>query len=132
MVIICHISQKVKRFPKILKILFHEKRISAKLLKPFYLLAQRRGFAPLAARPAQQLLIVDFAVGLYGIKLGKAKHFALAKWLPPSKPLQNSVYKQKKKHQVGVPFLWRREEDLNLRYVSGVHTISKIITPCDN
>lgn len=24
-----------------------------------------------------------------------------------------------------IPFLWRREEDLNLRYVSGVHTISK-------
>ena len=45
------------------------KKDSAKSLNPFYFLAQRRGFALLAARPARQLSIVAFAANIDEIEL---------------------------------------------------------------
>ena len=56
---------------------------------------QRRGFAPLAARPARQLSIADFAKDIRITVMRKAKRFAPAKRLPPSNPLQRSKSNKK-------------------------------------
>ena len=56
---------------------------------------QRRGFAPLAARPARQLSIADFAGDIRITVMRKAKRFAPAKRLPPSNPLQRSKSNKK-------------------------------------
>ena len=48
---------------------------------------ERPGFAPLAVRPAPTLSTSSFAVEFFVFLPTKAKHFALAKWLPPSNPV---------------------------------------------
>ena len=90
----------------------------------FFVLAQRRGFAPLAARPDGQLSIVQFANKMV-YSLGCVRQTILL-LLNVSHPqiLFCSRSRTKKHTPMGVLFCWRREEDLNLRYVSGVHTIS--------
>ena len=101
----------------------HKKRVLAKLLKPFIFLAQRRGFVPLAARPAKRLSIVCFALDYFVELRWCGKMLALARSSHPQIlfKIRNTQEKGREKSR---PFSWRREEDLNLRYVSGVHTIS--------
>ncbi len=62
-----------------------------------FVLAQRRGFAPLAARPAGQLSIAHFAVKRYFFLIRKAKRsFSLA--APPSNPLLPFFNRKQKEH----------------------------------
>jgi len=90
-----------------------KKKGLAKTLKPFCLLAQRKGFALLAARPARQLSIADFAVdsSLKYPYYGKA--FCSRKTAPTLKSLSKFVVQQKRATKHRNSFLWRRERDLN-------------------
>ena len=73
-----------------------------------FTLAQRRGFAHLAARPGDQFSIVQFGNEYRFYKARTPNRFALAKRLPPSNPLQSVLNRPKKDTRVGVSFLAQR------------------------
>ena len=71
-------------------------------------LVEATGLAPLAARPAKRLSIVCFAVKIALSKCRKAKHFAPAKWLPPSNPFAYALRKHKTDHPLVIGFVCER------------------------
>ena len=77
-------------------------------------MAQREGFAPLAARPAPPLSMASFAVCSLVILLSLAKRFAPAKRLHPQIPLLSGT-KKIRIWKNPYSYLWRRERDLNPR-----------------
>ena len=86
-------------------------------------LAQRRGFSPLAARPAKRLSIVCFALRQLCRGGKESKTLTLVRGSPFESSSILVINNKKHPNESGV-FRWRREEDSNLRYVSGAHTIS--------
>ena len=65
--------------------------------------------APLAARPARQLSIADFAVKLTVIQIPQGKAFCSRKTAPPSTLVSNHLIFQKEKRAAWVRFsFWSR------------------------
>jgi hypothetical protein len=67
-------------------------------------LAQRRGFAPLAARPARQLSIAAFAVDCYGIYAYTGKAFCSRKTAPTLKSSSKFETQNKKRYARCISF----------------------------
>ena len=107
-------SKPLSRFGSTLKShqIIEKKETSAKDVSFF---GAEGGTAPLAARPAQRLLIVDFAVITSVIQPTKAKQTALAVWLHPQVPPD---YQKKETSAKGCFFFWCRRWDLNPHVVS--------------
>ena len=81
-------------------------------------MAQAEGFSPLAARPARQLLIVDFAVELIGIRLFCGKAFCSRKTAPTLESLRIVCVKTHKRNTMSSCGFWRRRRDSNPRGLS--------------
>ena len=75
--------------PNGLRIRFHAPHADVSRVN-LHIIMQSAGIAPLAARPARQLSIADFAVKFPIINARKAKRFTPVKRLPPSIPVEKS------------------------------------------
>ena len=85
---------------------------------------QRKGFAPLAARPGGQLSIVQFANRLRVFKVHKANRFVLTKRLPPSNPFLITVHQTKKDIPRGISFFVAQRKGFEPLYTFLHNTIS--------
>ncbi len=85
---------------------------------------QRRGFAPLAARPAPTLSTSSFAYQLYSYSSPQGKAFYYRKTAPTLESSSMVTKTKKDIPQWYILFCWRREEDSNLRTSFPSHTIS--------
>ncbi len=87
-------------------------------------MVQRKGFAPLAARPGGQLLIVQFANNISLFNAIKANRFTLAKRLPPSNPFHIHLYLTKKDIPEGISFFVAQRKGFEPLYTFLHNTIS--------